>query len=165
MAIPYYLFVSFGQKHTHSHNDITLDKDIIGRVSGKDYAECRAKLHELFDSDFAFDYEEKTMISVIHSFPRGIVDLETNKKVTIYHIKFRGIDDWNRPVYKSINSAIYFGSTSTLFPDPKLAPNNTTEEINNYFRANRDEIEYFGQSFDCEPHGGTSRNWIFNIID
>lgn len=83
----------------------------------------------------------------------------------VFDIKFRGIDDWNRPVYKVVDKQVYFGSVNTLFPDKKIAPNNTKEEINSYFKEHTNELELFGSSFNCEPHGGHSVNWKFNIID
>ncbi len=69
-------------------------------------------------------------------------------------IKFVGIDSWNRPVYKDVNTTIYYGSVHTLFPNKNIAPNNTPAEINEYFKKNIEELEYFGVQFDCEPNGG-----------
>lgn len=82
-----------------------------------------------------------------------------------FDIKFKGIDDWNRPVWKVVDKQIYFGSTMILLPDKGLFPKGTTEEVNNYFRENQNKIELFGSSFNCEPHGGNSPKWKFNIID
>ena len=82
-----------------------------------------------------------------------------------FDIKFRGVDDFHRPVFKVIDEAIYFGSTEILVPDTKLFPNGTKEEINQYFRENQNKIELFGSSFNCEPNGGNSPKWKFNIID
>ena len=80
-------------------------------------------------------------------------------------IKFRGVDDFNRPVFKVVDSAIYLGSTTTILPDLKKFPNGTKEEINEYFRNNQHEIEFFGNKFNCEPHGGNSEKWQFEIIN
>ena len=82
-----------------------------------------------------------------------------------FDIKFKGADSFNRPVYKVVDANIYFGSTEILIPDKKLFPKGTTEEINEYFRNNQDKIEFFGRRFDCEPNGGNSSKWQFNIID
>lgn len=82
-----------------------------------------------------------------------------------FDIKFKGADSFNRPVYKVVDANIYFGSTEILIPDKNLFPNGTTEEINEYFRNNQNKIELFGSSFDCEPNGGNSSKWQFNIID
>jgi hypothetical protein len=77
-------------------------------------------------------------------------------------IKFRGIDVWSRPVFKT-DKGLYVGSVNTLFPNKKIAPNNTTEEIVDYFREHLSELEYFGTSFNCEPHGGISSKVKFVI--
>lgn len=82
-----------------------------------------------------------------------------------FDIKFKRADSFNRPVYKVVDESIYFGSTEILIPDKNLFPNGTTEEINEYFRNNQNKIELFGSSFDCEPNGGNSSKWQFNIID
>ena len=74
-------------------------------------------------------------------------------------ITFRGIDSWNRPVYKVVNKGIYFGSVNKLFSDDARAA-----EVDEYFRANLDELEFFGDHFGCEPHGGRASNWVFNIV-
>lgn len=84
--------------------------------------------------------------------------------VKTFNVKFVGIDDWGRPVFKIEDKKVYFGSTVTLFPNKSIAPNNTDEEISNYFRDNTDELELFGERFNCEPHGGHASNWKFNIL-
>lgn len=84
----------------------------------------------------------------------------------IRKIKFRGIDDYNRPVYKYVDNNIYIGSTDVLFPCEKIAPNGTAKEINAYFRENLDKLVYFGLTFNCEPEGGRFKDNIkFEIID
>jgi len=75
-------------------------------------------------------------------------------------IKFRGIDRYNRPVYKVIDKPIYYGSTDTLFHDEA-----EEEKVNNYFKNNTDELEYFGNSFGCEPMGGRKENLKLILID
>jgi len=82
----------------------------------------------------------------------------------IIEVSFKGIDDWNRPVYKLVRGNVYFGSTNILFPDKNIAPNNTEEEINEYFKNNIEQIEYFGNSFNCEPHGGMPSKYQLSII-
>lgn len=74
-------------------------------------------------------------------------------------IKFRGIDSWNRPVYKVVDKDVYFGSVNKLFSDDA-----TATEVDEYFRTNLDELEFFGDHFGCEPHGGRASNWVFNIV-
>lgn len=68
-------------------------------------------------------------------------------------IKFEGIDDWSRPVYKSKLTKSRYGSVNILFPDKEIAPNNSVEEINDYFKRNMYQLDYFGSSFNCEPMG------------
>jgi hypothetical protein len=75
-----------------------------------------------------------------------------------YQIKFRGIDNYNRPIYKVIDKPMYFGSTDTLFSDEA-----DEEKVNDYFKSNTDELEYFGNRFGCEPHGGRPENLILTI--
>lgn len=76
------------------------------------------------------------------------------------NIKFKGIDNFNRPVYKDINSNMYFGSTKSLFAYDK-----NFKDINDYLKENLNELEYFGNSFNCEPHGGHNDKYKFNIIE
>ena len=64
-------------------------------------------------------------------------------------IKFEGIDDWNRPVYKDVDSKSRYGDTNKLF-----SWDATKEKVDNYFLKNTDELCYFGESFNCEPNGG-----------
>ena len=62
-------------------------------------------------------------------------------------IKYEGIDDWNRPVFKDINSENRFGSVEILFP---------------YWETEKSVLEkisekhlcYFGKCFDGDPMGG-----------
>ncbi len=76
-----------------------------------------------------------------------------------FDIKFRGIDSWNRPVYKVVDKNIYFGSVNMLFNyDAGVT------EVNEYFRNNLEDLEFFGDHFGCEPHGGRASNWVFNIV-
>lgn len=83
----------------------------------------------------------------------------------VFDIKFRGVDDFHRPVYKVVDKAIYFGSTDILWGDPAWLPSKTVEEANKFFKENPQRLELFGSSFNCEPHGGNSPNWEFNIIE
>lgn len=65
------------------------------------------------------------------------------------NLEFRGIDDWNRPVYKVIDQKVYFGSVNKLFDwgTPE-------EEVNAFFKENTQWLEFFGDHFGCEPNGG-----------
>ena len=67
-------------------------------------------------------------------------------------IKFKGIDGWNRPVFKSIEKPFtYYGSVDTLFDLDA-----TEEEV--LSKISEDCLCYFGNSFGCEPMGTASGN-------
>lgn len=76
-----------------------------------------------------------------------------------FDLKFRGIDDWNRPVFKDVDSSLYFGDTNKLFDWSADA-----ETVSNYYRNDPSGLEYFGSSFNCEPHGGINECFKFKII-
>lgn len=88
---------------------------------------------------------------------------ETERKV--FTVKFKCIDDWNRPVFKSIKGKSLFGSTDVLFPDKNLAPNGTPKEISDYFRKNPESLTYFGTNVDDDPMGSSIANIDLIIID
>ena len=82
--------------------------------------------------------------------PRKIID-----------VKFRGIDYFNRPVYKHIKSNTYFGSTNKLFSN-----DTPTKEINDYFSKDMRQLELFGYKFNCEPIGGFNHEkFVLNILN
>lgn len=66
-------------------------------------------------------------------------------------IKYEGIDDWNRPVFRDIKSKERFGSVDILFP---------------YWESEKSVLEkvsekhlcYFGNYFNCEPLGSKPGN-------
>lgn len=80
--------------------------------------------------------------------------------MTLIKIKFRGIDDWNRPVFKNIDSNSHYGSVTTLFNYEDSA-----EKVIEYFKSHIDELEYFGTAFGCEPHGGLDERIKFEIVN
>jgi len=85
--------------------------------------------------------------------------------INIKKFKFEGIDDWNRPVYKQVDSNVRIGSVDILFPNKEIAPNNTVEEIDNYFKNNLDKLSIFGTDFNCEPLGYKLKTNIIKIIN
>ncbi len=75
-------------------------------------------------------------------------------------LKFVGVDSWNRPVFKDINTKYYYGSTNKLFSyEAEKA------KVVKYFKQHPEELEYFGSHFDCEPMGGLNEGVKFEFID
>lgn len=75
-----------------------------------------------------------------------------------FNLKFRGVDDWHRPVFKDIDSSYYFGDTN-------CTKTGRPEDVIEFYKKNIDLLEYFGNKFGCEPHGGKRHYWKLNIID
>ena len=59
-------------------------------------------------------------------------------------VKFFGIDDWNRPVFKSKNE--FYGSLNKLFDGQT-----TEEEV--LEKVTEEDLVWFGSEFNCEPMG------------
>lgn len=76
-----------------------------------------------------------------------------------FNLKFRGIDYWNRPVFKDEDSTLYFGSVEKLYGYEEF-----NKEGLQFFKDHPEYLEYFGDHFGCEPHGGRSKYWKFNFI-
>lgn len=76
------------------------------------------------------------------------------------HIKFRGIDDWNRPVFKVVDKPIYIGSVVSLFDYT-----DSKEKIISYFKEHISELVIFGTHFCCEPNGDYINKNTKIIID
>ena len=78
----------------------------------------------------------------------------------IVEIKFRGIDHWNRPVYRDVNSKNHYGNVNKLFSYEA-----EEKEVNEYHeKFNFDELCYFGQHFGCEPMGGLNKDIKFKLV-
>ena len=67
------------------------------------------------------------------------------EKLNKRQLKYEGIDDWNRPVFKDHNNN-RFGNTDLLF-DWKA----TFEDVD--LIISEKHIVYFGDTFGCEPMG------------
>lgn len=70
-----YLFITFGQCHTHRLNDVTFDKDIVGVIKCKDYADGRQIAHELTKGIFATSYNVEQIKRSMRHFPRGVAPM------------------------------------------------------------------------------------------
>lgn len=75
----------------------------------------------------------------------------------IVEIRFRGIDDWHRAVFKDVNSNTYYG-------DCNCNKTGKPEDVISYYKENIHLLEYFGTHFNCEPNGGLNPNTKLNII-
>lgn len=75
----------------------------------------------------------------------------------VLRIKFKGVDSFNRPIFKSIDRNLYFGSTNQLFSQGD-SPQHIIDNIK------LDELVYFGDRFDCEPDGD-KLNVFFILIE
>lgn len=89
-----------------------------------------------------------------------------NYTMKTIELKFRGIDDFSRPVYKAVNlNNCYFGSVDILISGEQVKTLKDVNNLNKFFRENPDKIELFGTSFNCEPHGGKASSWEYIFID
>jgi len=66
-------------------------------------------------------------------------------------IIFEGIDSWNRPVFKAVESNERFGSVDLLFGYA-----DTEETV--LTKITEKDLLYFGNTFDCEPMGYEAGN-------
>ena len=93
-----------------------------------------------------------------------IIGADDNTKVV--KLQFRGIDNFNRPVYKNVDSTAHYGSVDKLYSNNYLDDNKIekVKGINDFFRKNIHLLEFFGNTFGCEPNGGISPNIKLVII-
>jgi len=65
------------------------------------------------------------------------------------NIQFEGIDDFNRPIFKGIDSNQRFGSVDFLF-----GYESTEKEVLDVI--SEEDLLYFGNTFECEPMGSAA---------
>lgn len=96
----------------------------------------------------ALDVPKNTLFGV--ATPKEIVRLE-----------FKGIDDFNRPVFTRLNTTKpqYYGSVTKLYSNEMT----NTYTVTDYFNKHPHLLEYFGTKFNCEPNGGLSPNIVFEF--
>ena len=75
------------------------------------------------------------------------------------YLTFKGIDDFNRPIFKDINSKAHYGDTCKLY-----SWDTPPEEVIKHFSNNDSELCYFGEHFNCEPYGTREENTKFIIL-
>ncbi len=64
-------------------------------------------------------------------------------------VRFEGIDDFNRPVFKSVNNRNRYGLTDELFS------HGAKEKYVLRCLGRIENLTFFGKRFNCEPTGGT----------
>tara|TARA_R110000851_G_scaffold78000_5_gene172088 strand:+ start:22781 stop:23020 length:240 start_codon:yes stop_codon:yes gene_type:complete len=70
-------YVTFGQKHTHSINGKTLDKDTVAVFEVEYASEGTEKAFDTFNGEFCSDYfDEEWNEKDLEYFPKGYVQLD-----------------------------------------------------------------------------------------
>jgi hypothetical protein len=64
-------------------------------------------------------------------------------------ITYWGIDNFNRPVFKSLEYNNFFGCVSKLFSYQE-------SESEVLKQVNESDLMFFGNKFNCEPNGGST---------
>ena len=64
----------------------------------------------------------------------------------ILKLKFYGIDNFNRPIFKNIEKKKFYGSTDKLF-------NHNADATEVLKIVDEKDLTYFGERFNCEPLG------------
>jgi hypothetical protein len=70
------------------------------------------------------------------------------EKVDQIRLIFKGIDSWNRPVWKAPDINAYYGSVTELF-DYNATEAEVLKKVDTF------GLCYFGDSFGCEPMGSS----------
>lgn len=68
------IYVTFGQIHAHRVNGHTFDKDSVAAIKCEDRDHGRRVAFELFGDKFMTDYLEEEIKSIMHYFPRGMLE-------------------------------------------------------------------------------------------
>ncbi len=68
-------------------------------------------------------------------------------------IEFAGIDSFNRPVFKDVDTGTFYGNTDLLFALDTPEEYVIREFAQHFPVKGIQELVYFGSTFDCEPMG------------
>lgn len=109
-----------------------------------------AKFHAIITLNF-LEYlknNDKFNVEYIEILKNEIPKFNIKNKETkkILKLKFYGIDNFNRPIFKDIENKKFYGSTDKLFNHNA----NVTEVLS---IVDKKDLTYFGKSFNCEPLG------------
>lgn len=140
---------------------------------------------KLFSSENELLYEGAeglTLIKELKAFNKSgiasnkineLVDNGELKKVIFDHgmklhvdLKFKCIDDWNRPIFRIVDSKVLLCSVENLFPDNELYGGRTNQHIIDYYKQYPDQLCVFGTNLDDDPLGSKVASFIvLNFID
>lgn len=98
------------------------------------------------NDDFEADFLNGDAVAAAEIFDKLQADNKKIKKITL---KFKGIDSWNRPVFKYNKK--FYGDTDNLFDYDA-----TVYQVLKFYEENPEKIKnitYFGERFGCEPSG------------
>ena len=76
-------------------------------------------------------------------------------------IKFVGIDEWNRPIFKVLDKNYYISDLNNLFP---LDVSEIDIKVFYSSKKLSEILTYHGQIADCEPMGDKLKDLNFVII-
>lgn len=130
---------------------VLVDKDNKIVYEGTDAKE----ILRILNADI-YSVSEDDEIKYEHAF-RPLIGIKGLRYEVHFDLKFKGFDDWDRPVFKDVNSSLYFGSVNHL--------RGSQPDVVDYLKTHPYELEYFGDKFNCEPHGGKPHFFKFNIIN
>jgi len=68
-------YFTFGQTHTHSFNGITLDKNVVVKITSED---PREKMVEYFGDQWCFEYNGLESVGLEY-YPKGIFNANKGK--------------------------------------------------------------------------------------
>ena len=68
-------YVTFGQIHRHTIDDVVYDKDCVALIESDTSKRGREIAFELFKGKFCFEYPEKYFNLDMKHFPRGIIEV------------------------------------------------------------------------------------------
>lgn len=89
----------------------------------------------------------KNLTALLEGMDKIKADWEKDRKqVDQIRLKFVGIDNWNRPVWKAPDQRAYFGSVNELF-DYEATEEEVLKKVDTF------GLCYFGDHYGCEPMG------------
>lgn len=69
----------------------------------------------------------------------------------VIQIKFKGLDDWFRPIFKVEDKKVYLSDTEKLWTYNELGDDN--KNLIDYYNEYPEQLTIHGSKFDSEPMG------------